>query len=133
MDWEQPGPLADTPVDPPEVLTHYLFRKELRGDGTVKPEAVTPFPHEDLSVTRHRDLTQEDIWECGEVVAVKQGRTFFGRADFRASHLPDGLAVQPSEPPRNHADIGGWPSERSGQLKQAVLLAEVCEGHRFVR
>lgn len=44
MDWDQAGPLAAVPVSPGEVLSHYLFRKELRADGTVKAEAVVPSP-----------------------------------------------------------------------------------------
>jgi len=128
MDWEQAGPLAAVPVSPEEKLSHYLFRKELRADGTVKAEAVVPYPHEALSVTRHRELSEEEIWECGEVVANKQGRTLFGRADFLAAGLPEGLKAQTSDPPRNHADILGWPSERSSQLAQAQRLSEICRG-----
>ncbi len=128
MNWEEAGPLATVPVEPGEVLSHYLFRKELRADGTVKAEAVVPFPHESLSVMRHRDLTDAEIWESGEIVAAKQGRTLFGRADFRAEELPSGLEATPVEPPRNHADIIGWPSDRSAQLAQAIRLAGVCKG-----
>jgi len=128
MDWDQAGPLAAVPVSPEEMLSHYLFRKELRPDGTVRAEAVVPYPHEALSVTRHRELAEEEIWECGQVVANKQGRTLFGRADFSAAALPEGLNAQTSDPPRNHADILGWPSERSAQLAQAQRLSEVCRG-----
>ena len=132
MNWDKAGPLAKVPVEASEMLAHYLFRKELRQeDNTVKPEAVMPFPHEGLSVTRHRCLTDDEVWESGKVVANKQSRTLIGRADFKNSDLPKGLNAEPSEPPRNHADIIGWPSERSGQMAQAMKLAGVCEGKRL--
>jgi hypothetical protein len=131
MDWETSGPLAEEPVGASESLSHYLFRKELRPDDTVKPEAVMPFPHEGLSTTRHRNLTEDEVWESGRVVAAKQGRTLAGRADFMKADLPSGLDAIPSEPPRNHADIVGWPSERSGQMAQALMLSGKCVGHRL--
>jgi hypothetical protein len=131
MDWEQCGPLAGVPVEASEILSHYLFRKEMRTDDTVKPEAVMPYPHEDLSVTRHRDLSDDEVWESGKVVATKQSKTLFGRAQFRKGDLPNGLSAKTSEPPRNHADIAGWPSERSDQMAQAIRLAGACSGIRL--
>lgn len=131
MDWDQCGPLANVPVEASEILSHYLFRKEIRADNTVKPEAVMPYPHEDLSVTRNRDLKDDEVWECGQVVASQQGKTLFGRAQFRKADLPIGLGAKTSEPPRNHADIGGWPSERSDQMAQAIRLVSHCLGERL--
>ena len=131
MNWDQCGPLAEQPVEASEILSHYLFRKELRPDDTVKPEAVIPYPHEALSATRHEELTNEDIWDSGRVIAAMQGRTLMGRADFKPGDMPKGLNAIPDEPPRNHANIIGWPSERSAQMAQALLLAGACVGRRL--
>ena len=131
MNWDQCGPLAEQPVEIYELLSHYLFRKELRPDDTVKPEAVIPYPHEALSATRHEELTNEDIWDSGRVIAAIQGRTLMGRADFKRGDMPKGLNAIPDEPPRNHANIIGWPSDRSAQMAQALLLAGACVGRRL--
>lgn len=132
MNWDESGPMAATPVGASEMLAHYLFRKELRQeDNTVKTEAVMPFPHESLSATRHQGLTDEEVWESGTVVANKQGRTLMGRADFKRLDLPKWLDALPEEPPRNHVEIVGWPSERSAQMAQALLLAGACVGRRL--
>ena len=126
MNWEEPGPLADVPVEPSEILAHYLFRSEIRSDNSLKPDAVMPHPYEDLSVTRHKNLTEEQIWECAKIVAGKQGRRLFGRTDFLANNLPKPLVVKPDEPPCNHAGIFGWPSERSDQMAKALMFAAKC-------
>lgn len=131
MNWQIPGPLAGIPPVADEILAHFLFRKELRGDGTVKPEAVIPYPHENLSVTRHRDLREGELRASGENIAKTQGRTLFGRADFRTMDLPEGLFAVSDEPPRNHADIRNWPLERSAQLAKAILLLGKCIGVRY--
>ena len=103
----------------------------MRPDDTVKPEAVIPYPHEALSATRHEELTNEDIWDSGRVIAAMQGRTLMGRADFKPGDMPKGLNAIPDEPPRNHANIIGWPSEKSAQMAQALLLAGACVGRRL--
>jgi len=131
MNWEEAGPLAAIPVGAAEMLSHYLFRKELRADDTVRPGAVIPYPHEALSATRHEGLTDEEVWDSGRVVACKQGRTLMGRADFKCCDMPKGLNALPEDPPRNHANIIGWPSERSGQMAQALLFAGACFGRKL--
>ena len=131
MDWDEVGPLCDIPIDPGEILSHYLFRKELRPDGSVRADAVVPFPNEALSATRHRGITEAEVWESGKTVASKMGRTLFGRADFKRSDLPPQLDVIPSEPPRNHADIVGWPSDLSSQLARAIEMSGICTGYRL--
>lgn len=131
MNWEDSGPLAEVSVEPGEMLSHYLFRSEIRADNSLKPDAIMPHPHEDLSVTRHKNLTEDQIWDCATIVAGKQNRRLFGRADFLADSLPKPLLVKPDEPPCNHAGIFGWPSERSDQMAKALLFAPKCECKRL--
>ena len=126
MNWDEPGPLATLPVNPEEILSRFLFGKGLRADKSVRPEEFVPYPHEELSVIRQRNLTSEELSECGSYIASKRGRSLKGRADFLASAIPSTLSVTPSEPPKNHANIVGWPSEKSIQLSQAQILSAAC-------
>lgn len=124
-----PLALADTPVEDGErlarvVLTNKHVRKESM---TPKPEAFLPFKHVELSVIRHRELNEGELWEIGYDVAAKRGRPLVGRADFTALNARlQNLDVVPSEGPelpRNHANIVGWPSEKPAQMLRAVELA----------
>lgn len=126
MNWSAPGPLAASPVSGGETLSRFLFQKGLRADGSVRPEEFVPYPYEDLSVLRQKGLTPEEVSDYGDFIATKRGRKLKGRADFPASSVPPDLNVFPEEPPRNHANIVGWPSERSLQLSHAQILSAAC-------
>ena len=89
-----------------------------------------PYPHAELSVSRHREVTAEELWELGHDVArtrsEKEGRNFLllGRADFLARTVrAQKLGVKPDEPPRNHANVIGWPAEKHAQMSLAQEIA----------
>ncbi|OLE55633.1 MAG: hypothetical protein AUI36_16825 [Cyanobacteria bacterium 13_1_40CM_2_61_4] len=43
-----------------------LFKNWIRSsDQTVKPDAFIPHPYPDLSVTRHKDLSIQNLWQIG--------------------------------------------------------------------
>lgn len=125
--------LGDIPVEDGErlarmILTGKYVRKDARTEKlTPKPEAFLPYKHIELSVIRHRDLTESELWEIGRVVAVKRERPLVGRGDFSARDArAQSLDVVPAEGPdlpRNHADVVGWPSEKPAQLLRAVEIA----------
>ena len=112
------------PVENDESLARYVVSKsEFRSsDGTAKPTAFFPYPHLDASVTRHRDATQDEIWQVGQSVAQARGkgRTLYGRADINAVSCRNvnvdviQAPIFPDNP--NHADITGFPSAREDQL-----------------
>ena len=131
--------LSDIRVEDGEQLARMILserhvRRE-RDKVTAKPEAFLPYKHVDLSVIRHRDLSESELWEVGRDVSAKRevgdpfGRKFplLGRGDFfardaRAQNL-DAVPAEGPELPRNHADIIGWPSEKPAQMLRAVKIA----------
>ena len=91
---------------------------------------MLPYKHVELSVSRHREISEDELRELGHEVARKrsenEGRQFslLGRVDFlaRAPRL-QGLDVKPSEPPRNHANVIGWPAAKDAQMSLAQEIA----------
>lgn len=116
------------PVESTEWLARYVMQSShfRNSDLTVKPNLFIPHPYQELSVTRHRDATESEIWAVGEDVAIQQGRTLYGRTDITAQNCTvDSLKVAarpfPNNP--NHADIEGWPSDKQDQKAIALQLA----------
>jgi hypothetical protein len=96
---------------------------------TVKQDAFIPYPYPDLSATRHRNLTQEDLWRIGQEVAAARPATLYGRADVLAADVRrQRLEVEPRPVPENlnHASIIGWPSDKPSQKIIAQQLAAVA-------
>jgi hypothetical protein len=84
------------------------------------------------SVFRISGISNDEIWDIGDrEVSIKRGKPILGRADIRAnSVVTKDLQVVPSEPPVRHANITGWPDERSKQKLIAVELAAESLFHR---
>ena len=58
------------PVTYDEQLARFILqRSHLRQDGSVKQDAFVPYPWPDLSVTRHLQLTDKELWGIGHDVA----------------------------------------------------------------
>lgn len=120
------------PVTDDEVLARFiLFRGWIRhSDGTVKPDAFIPYPYPDLSVTRHIGLTTEEIWQIGQAVADKRPATLYGRADIQAGYAKrQSLRIVPTPEPKNHANVTGWPKDKSAQK---IIAQELAAGARYV-
>ncbi|MFQ5754323.1 MAG: hypothetical protein ACE5HI_20245 [bacterium] len=77
------------------------------------------------SVFRISNISDDEIWDIGDLkVAPKRGKPILGRADISALYvIAKGLEVHPNEPPERHADIAGWPDEKSKQKEIALDLA----------
>jgi hypothetical protein len=121
-------PAQVPPVAADEPVSRYVTQsKQFRpSDGTVKPDAFIPHPHLALSVTRHLQATEEEVWAVGAAVAAGQGKTLYGRAvvtvsDCQSQKL-DVMAV-PVEGNPNHADVVGWPAAKQDQKAIALVLA----------
>lgn len=110
-----------------ELLARYIvFSKFIRKDQTVKPGAFMPHPYLDLSVTRHLDATETEIWQVGQDVAQTQNRALHGRSDIQARDCRISSLKVKSKPLSNnpnHADIEGWPKEKQDQKSIALELA----------
>ncbi len=115
-----PDAVPDVAVE--ELLARFLLVKGfIRGDGTLKHNEFMPPPSGKLSVMRHRDATQDEIWAEGREVSRLRAKGLLGRADLVAGGCQtEGLQVIKSplqadpvskpEPRRrlanpNHADL----------------------------
>lgn len=133
--------LGDVSVEDAERLARmilvekHLRRDALTGEVTAKPDAFLPHSRVELSVIRHREITETELWAIGREVSAQReafdlsGRKFplLGRGDFLAGDArAQNLDVVPAEGPtlpRNHADIIGWPPEKPAQMRHAVRIA----------
>jgi hypothetical protein len=115
-----------TPVTDNEVLARFvLFRGWIRSsNNTVKPDAFVPYPYPDLSVTRHIELSEAEIWKIGQQVADQRPATLYGRADILALSVKrQSLRIVPTLEPKNHANVIGWPKDKPAQKIIAQQLA----------
>lgn len=110
-----------------EPLARFIFyRNRLRQDWTVKPDGFIPYPYPNLSVTRHLQLTEIELWNIGRNVARQSGKTLYARADIRASDCERQRLLVTAAPVienSNHANISGWPREKPAQKVLAQELA----------
>jgi hypothetical protein len=118
-----------------ETLSRFVLQKNWyrSSDNTVRHAAFMPNPNNGkTSVFRIYDLFEKEVWEIGDrEVASKLGKPVLGRADIGASNvMAKGLMVLPSEPPERHANIVGWPEEKSGQKLIALELATEAHFHK---
>src|SRR5258706_339643 len=76
-----------------ELLARFITQaKQFRpSDQSVKPDLFIPFRFTELSVTRHREATIEELWRVGRDVAAGRQQVLYGRSDVRASHC----AIEP--------------------------------------
>lgn len=116
-------------VDSSEWLARFiLFKRYLRKDRTIRPDGFIPHPWPDLSVTRHLQLTQTELWKIGQDVARKIGKTLHGRADVQAllfQRQDLRVVVAPLPENSNHANVVDWPVEKPAQkiIAQEIALA----------
>ena len=96
---------------------------------TVKQDAFIPHPYPDLSVTRHKSLSKQEIWKVGQEISDARPATLYGRADISAEDVrKQKLSVEPRPVPENlnHACILGWPRDKPAQKVLALELAAVA-------
>jgi len=117
-----------------ELLARYVvsskwFHKE---DQTVKQDAFIPDSFLELSVTRHLNFSEDDIWRVGKIIARKISRTLHGRADVETAHVIAqrlNVVPQPESDNPNHANIINWPSDKDARKMRALEIARVA---RFI-
>lgn len=109
-----------------QLARYILERNRIRADNTVKPDAFVPYPWPNLSVTQHRGLKEEEIWEIGSRVAAAQTKPLYGRADFSAqiaTKLGLNIVPDPVDGNPNHLNITGWPASKPEQKSIAQSIA----------
>lgn len=121
-------------VEDDEILARYATQSShfRPSDKLVKQSLFLPHPRQELSVTRHRQATEDEIWSAGNHVVAALKRTFYGRADIRAGEckiatlkvVAKPIKDNPKVPDNpNHADITGWPTSKEDQKAIALQLA----------
>lgn len=117
-----------------ELLARYITSSKWfrPSNQTVRQDAFIPHPYPDLSVTRHKSLSEQEIWGIGQGIADSRPATLYGRADITAGEVrKQKLTVEPKPVPENlnHASISGWPVDKPAQKILALELAAVA---RFI-
>ena len=110
-------------VSTSESLARYLTHQNHYSflNNSVKPAAFQP-PSSNLrlSVFRIGGLILEEVWEIGRVNLVN----VYGFADIKASAVYEkNLDIDADSNPPRHADITGWPQEKSERKLIAQELA----------
>lgn len=120
-------------LKPEEDISRYILNKSCFSSQNrrVKYSAFLPASNGETSVFRITGLLDYEIWEIGHrEVAQKRGKPLLGRADISALHvLEEGLRMKPDNNPPRHANIIGWPEEKSGQKLIAMELAANAQLH----
>lgn len=115
------------PITSDEWLARFIhYQKYIRQDRTVRADAFIPHPYPDLSVTRHLQLSDAELWQIGEDIARQINRVLHGRADAQVFVFQrQGLQVVPDPIPENpnHANVSGWPAEKPAQKIIAQQIA----------
>ena len=114
-----------------ERVTRYILsRKQFsRENKRIKYAAFLPPRDLELSVYRTNRLDGGEIWEIGKrFVAEPQGKTVLARGDLQAATIVEvGLgAAADTQPHKLHANIVGWPAEKSEQKMLAIEFANAA-------
>lgn len=125
------------PVSVSETLSRFVLKKDWfrSSDNSVKFAAFLPNPKNgETSVFRITGISDKEIWHIGDrEVAKDPNRPILGRADISASNVVEkGLEILPREPPERHANIVGWPGEKSKQKLIALELAAEAHFYRSI-
>lgn len=120
-------------VDPSENISRFILQKKFwyrvadpPVKSRVKYAVFLPNPtNGETSVFRTSKMSDEKIWDIGDrEISKKRGKPMLGRADITASIvISRNLQIIPNEPPERHANITGWPDEKSKQKMIALELA----------
>ncbi len=121
-----------SPIDQSENISRFILSKNhfAASKKRIKYNAFLPYPHVELSVFRISGLPDNQIWEIGQkIVAQPQSKTVKGRADFLAAHVTENeLSIIPATNPHKlHANIIGWPENKSEQKLIALKLKDKAE------
>lgn len=123
-----------TTVGLSELLSRFILQTNWfsSSENRVKYAAFLPNKNGETSVFRTSGITNDDIWGIGDLeVSIKRGKPILGRADIRTNDvISKDLKVVLREPPLRHANIIGWPDERSKQKLIAIELSAVSLFHK---
>jgi hypothetical protein len=124
-------------VSDAELLARFIvFENRVRADGTIKGDAFIPPPDLELSVTRHGDTSEDQLWERGAIVSAAVSRVLVGRADVSCATVrgvrPLNAVPAPLPEDLHHAHVVGWPPSAE-KPRQKVLAMSLAAAAKFVR
>jgi hypothetical protein len=122
-------------VDSQELLSRYVLSRKHVNQQTqlLKGDAFLPHPYEELSVTRHRDATDAELWSVGQQVATQRKKTLHGRGDAHAALYLDqalGVVAAPVDGNPNHVNVTGWP--HNDKPAQMLIAKEIAAAAKFL-
>lgn len=122
---------AEVEVHNKEQLARFvLYKRWVRQEGTIKPDAFMPPPDLNLSVTRHAALSHEQLWARGRSVAEFREKTLYGRADVSVNSVRStklDAIRHPVDGNPEHAHIVGWPTDKPARKSMAQQLAALAQ------
>ena len=88
-----------------ELLARFITSsKWFRSNQTVRQDAFIPHPYPDLSVTRHKSLSEPELWKIGQQISDARPATLYGRGDIFG--LECGVASQEGHAVRRRLGAG---------------------------
>lgn len=117
------------PVDDDERLARFVMSSNQfrRSDRTIKAAAFKPPKTLKLSVTRHREASEAELWKIGAAIATGREKPLYGRVDVVAEWCRRyGLTVsaQPEMNNPNHVNLENWPQD---PLEQKYITSELAK------
>lgn len=125
-------PLNVPDIDDGEQLARFVTQKgQFRSSNRTVTQNlfVPPNTSAELSVVRHRETTQVELWQIGQNVASDMGRELLGRTDLVVAEVRQlflDVVKSPLPLNPNHADIIGWPAAREDRKAIAIKLARIA-------
>ena len=127
---------AVPPVGANEKLFRFvLSRRHVRKDtNTLKADAFVPHPHEELSVNRELEATDNETWTIGRTIADGLSKTLYGRGDVIAATYHS-QKLKTIEAPvlgnPNHVNVIGW--IKDDKPSQKLIAQEIAAVAKFVK
>ena len=113
------------------VLSSRHFRKDFN---TLKADAFVPHPHEELSVNRELEATDNETWTIGRTIADGLSKTLYGRGDVIAATYHS-QKLKTIEAPvlgnPNHVNVIGW--IKDDKPSQKLIAQEIAAVAKFVK
>jgi hypothetical protein len=121
-----------SPILLSENLSRFIFKREyIRSNNKGHWRAFEPPGNLRMSVYRTSDISEGEIWDFGENVAMERGKPLKGRVDIAVSSVKkNGLDVVPDASPSRHANIINWPERKEEKMEIAMRLADASQGYR---
>ena len=122
-------------VDEHETLSRFILTKRHVNQETklLKAAAFVPHPYDELSVTRDRDASDEEVWSAGRAVAKQRDKPLIGRGDaIAATYVGQKLKTipDPVDGNPNHVNVANWPA--NDKAAQKMIAQEIAAVAKFI-